>query len=226
MTSGRVGQSDRKSVVYWSCGESSQVRSHCLKFMADEGLRGINMAEDDDEDDYDSDEGLLLMYDHHENVGVEKQKMKKCVPGVASGCEAHTNEKVGKMRKLKPCVSGKQKRVSFEGIDSPPKVGELGSSCSGVYDSTFSSSVGGSQIHRSPIASIGRCSGSRSSSRAQKSGSFGKSENQSAESNDSLISLSKNFKNIQEQIKNTQEHSRTLKNNEEHSRTNQEHNCI
>ncbi|KAL4562492.1 hypothetical protein LXL04_034698 [Taraxacum kok-saghyz] len=40
-------------------------------------------------------------------------------------------------------------------------------------------------------------------------------ENQSAESNDSLISLSKNFKNIQEQIKNTQEHSRTMKNTQE-----------
>ncbi|KAL4589809.1 hypothetical protein LXL04_002719 [Taraxacum kok-saghyz] len=39
--------------------------------------------------------------------------------------------------------------------------------------------------------------------------------NQSAESNDSLISLSKNFKNIQEQIKNTQEHSRTMKNTQE-----------
>ncbi|KAL4582878.1 hypothetical protein LXL04_007439 [Taraxacum kok-saghyz] len=42
------------------------------------------------------------------------------------------------------------------------------------------------------------------------------SPNQSAESNDSLISLSKNFKNIQEQIKNTQEHSRTMKNTQEH----------
>ncbi|KAL4591108.1 hypothetical protein LXL04_004057 [Taraxacum kok-saghyz] len=40
-------------------------------------------------------------------------------------------------------------------------------------------------------------------------------QNQSAESNDSLISLSKNFKNIQEQIKNTQEHSRTMKNTQE-----------
>ena len=108
--------------------------------------------------------------------------MKKGVPGVASGREAHTDKKVGKMRKLKqviskgsvsnlktedgssrPCVPGKQKRVSFEEVDNPPKVGELGSRCSGVYDSTFSSSVGGSQIHRSPIASIGRCSGSRSS---------------------------------------------------------------
>ena len=38
-------------------------------------------------------------------------------------------------------------------------------------------------------------------------------KNQSAESNDSIISLSKN----------SQEHSRTLKNNEEHSRTNEEH---
>ncbi|KAL4590132.1 hypothetical protein LXL04_003052 [Taraxacum kok-saghyz] len=37
----------------------------------------------------------------------------------------------------------------------------------------------------------------------------------SAESNDSIISLSKNFKNIQEQIKNTQEHSRTMKNTQE-----------
>ena len=69
--------------------------------MADQGLRGMNLAEENDEDDYDSDEGLLLMYDHHENVGDEKQKMKKGVPGVASACEAHTDEKVGKMRKLK-----------------------------------------------------------------------------------------------------------------------------
>ena len=163
MTSGRVGQSDRKPVVCWSCGESGHLRSHCPKLMADEGLRGMNMAEEDDEDDCDSDEGLLLMCDHHENVGDEKQKMKKGVPGVASGCEAHTDEKVGERRKLKqviskgsvsdlktedgsfrPCVPGKQKRVSFEGIDSPPKVGELGSRCSGVYNSTFSSSVGGS----------------------------------------------------------------------------------
>ena len=29
------------------------------------------MAEEDDEDDYDSDEGLLLMYDHNEDVGDE-----------------------------------------------------------------------------------------------------------------------------------------------------------
>ncbi|KAL4582347.1 hypothetical protein LXL04_006894 [Taraxacum kok-saghyz] len=40
--------------------------------------------------------------------------------------------------------------------------------------------------------------------------------NQSAESNDSIMSLSKNtqeqMKNTQEQMKNTQEHSRTLKN--------------
>ena len=76
----------------------------------------------------------------------------------------------------RPCVPGKQKRVSFEEVDSPPKVGEFGSKCSGVYDSTFSSSLGGSQIHRSPIASIGRCSGSRSSNRPQKSGSSAKSE--------------------------------------------------
>ncbi|KAL4582788.1 hypothetical protein LXL04_007347 [Taraxacum kok-saghyz] len=40
-------------------------------------------------------------------------------------------------------------------------------------------------------------------------------KNQSAESNDSIISLSKNFKSIQEQIKNTQEHSRTMKNTQE-----------
>ena len=63
--------------------------------MADEGLRGVNMAEEDDEDDYDSDEWLLLVCDHREDVSDEKQKMKKGVPGVASGREAHTDEKVG-----------------------------------------------------------------------------------------------------------------------------------
>ncbi|KAL4564723.1 hypothetical protein LXL04_028792 [Taraxacum kok-saghyz] len=195
MTTGQDRQNDRKVVVCWICGESGHVRSHCPKLMADQGLRGMNLAENNDDDDYDSDEGLLLMYDHHEVVGDEKLKMKMGVPGVASGLEAHTDEKVGKMRKLKqvnskgsmsdlktadgssrPCISSKQNRVSFEEVGSPPKVGELGSSCSGVYDSTFSSSVGGSQIHRSPIASIGGCSGSRSSSRPQKSGSSGKSE--------------------------------------------------
>ena len=102
----------------------------------------MNLAEDDDEDEYDSDEGLLLMCNHHENVGDEKQKMKKGVPGVASGREAHTNEKVGKMRKLKqviakgsvfdlktedgssrPCVPGKQKRFSFERPIVHPRLG-------------------------------------------------------------------------------------------------------
>ena len=72
MMSERVGQKDRKSVVCWSCGERGHVRTHCPKLMADEGLRGMNMAEEDDEDDEDSDEGLLLMYDYHENVGDEK----------------------------------------------------------------------------------------------------------------------------------------------------------
>ena len=95
-TSGRVGQNDRKRVVCWSYGENAHVRSHCPKLMVDQGLRGMNLAEENDEYDYDSDEGLLLMCDHHENFGDEKQKMKKGVPGVASGCEAHTDEKVGK----------------------------------------------------------------------------------------------------------------------------------
>ena len=71
MTTERVGQSDRRVVVCWSCGESGHVRSHCPKLMADQCLRGMNLAEENDEDDYDSDEGLLLMYDHYENVGDE-----------------------------------------------------------------------------------------------------------------------------------------------------------
>ena len=143
MTTGRVGQNDRSVVVVcWSCGENGHVRSHCPKLMADQGLRGMNLAEENDEDDYDSDEGLLLMCDHHEIVGDEKHKMKKGVPGVASGREAHTDEKVGKMRKLKqviskgsvsdlktedgssrPCVPGKQKRVSFEEVAVHPRLG-------------------------------------------------------------------------------------------------------
>ena len=132
MTSGRVGQMDRKSVVCWKCGESGHVRSHYPKLMAHEGLRDVNMAEEDDEDYYDSDEGILLMVDNHETVGDQKQKRKKGVPVVASDSEAHTVEKVGKGCKLKQvitkgivsdlktevdssrsCVPSKQKRVIF-----------------------------------------------------------------------------------------------------------------
>ena len=91
--------------------------------MADEGLRGMNVAEEDDEDDYDIDEGLFLMMDHHVNVGDEKQKLKKGVPGVASGSEAHTDDKVGKERKLKQVISkGSVSDLKTEDGSSRPSV--------------------------------------------------------------------------------------------------------